>query len=80
MNGIKATSHSEDGDETNLESEAAKVEYFCKESVKLLTNCNSNKSFINKTLRSRHSQLPIFNFLLFKILSFKRLVYENGRG
>ncbi len=55
MNEIDATSDSKDGDETNLESEAAKVEYFCKESVKLLTNCNSNESFINKTLRPRHS-------------------------
>jgi hypothetical protein len=55
MNEINANSDSEDGDRTNLESEAAKVEYFCKESVKLLTNCNSNESFINKTLRPRHS-------------------------
>jgi len=55
MNKIKATSNSEDDNKTNLESKAAKVEYFCKESVKLLTNCNSNESFISKTLRPRHS-------------------------
>jgi hypothetical protein len=55
MNEIKATSDSEDCDKTKLESESAKVEYFCKESVYLLTNCNSNDSFINKTLRPRHS-------------------------
>ncbi len=55
MNEIEATSDSEDSDKTNLESEAAKVEYFCKESVKLLTNCNNNESFINKTLRPRLS-------------------------
>jgi hypothetical protein len=55
MNEIKATSDSEDFDKTNLDSESAKVEYFCKESVKLLTNCNSNESLINKILRPRQS-------------------------
>jgi hypothetical protein len=55
MNEIKATSDSEDCDKTNLESESAKVQYFCKESVKLVTNSNSNESLINKTLRPRDS-------------------------
>ncbi len=44
MNEIEAALDSEDDGETDLESEAAKLEYFCKESVKLLRNCNSDEN------------------------------------